>query len=395
MNFDEINNKAKFFFDNKDFLKALELLKQPDLPKELLPNLAKCYYYTSQANLALNVISSLYETEDILIDKALYTNAIGNHQEAFDIYKKLDKNNPKVSFNIAWHHLRHNNFREGFKLIQRGSELNTWGNENNYLQKGLINSSKRWNGQFTNHLLLILEGGLGDEFIFLRWAKYCKSKCNELTIACNPSLLRLLTNSEYNVVPISLLNKLQYDHYAPSMSLPDILNLNHPQEHVVFPYIQSFSEHYIKKQMNMFSDGKMKIGIKWFGNPMFEHDQFRTVPSEILKGLSKFGKLFSLQFEDNDPNILNCKEIIRDWQDTYSVFSSLDLLVTSCTSTAHLAGAMGINVIVLVPLVPYFVWASDTMPWYPNNVKVIRQVKYNDWSYATERLYDEVSRIHL
>ena len=72
---------------------------------------------------------------------------------------------------------------------------------------------------------------------------------------------------------------------------------------------------------------------------------------------------------------------------------ALDLLVTSCTSTAHLAGAMGTNVIVLVPLVPYFVWASDTMPWYPKNVIVIRQTKYNDWSEAIERLYNEISRV--
>lgn len=103
--------------------------------------------------------------------------------------------------------------------------------------------------------------------------------------------------------------------------------------------------------------------------------------------------MFSLQLEEDDTSIPNCKNVINDWQDTYSVFNALDLLVTSCTSTAHLAGAMGIPTIVLVPLVPYFIWADRGTSWYNQNLKVIRQTKYNDWSDAVERLYDEVSRI--
>ena len=393
MDFQAINNQAKKHFDNKEFSEALELLERPDLPRELIPNLAKCYYYTAQAPKALELIYPLEKTDDMWIDIALYSNAIGKHEEALKIYEKLDKKNPKVAFNIAWHYLRNNKFREGFSLIQRGSEVRAWGHEYIHLEKGILNKSKRWSGQFTDHLVLILEGGLGDEFIFLRWANYCKTKCKQLTIVCNSSLLRLLINSGYDVVPDAALQHLQYDHYAPAMSLPDILNLSDPQENVTFPYIKSFAEPYITKQLESVSKGKRKIGIKWFGNPEFEHDQFRTIPSKPLKDLHEFGQLFSLQFEDSDPRIPNCKEIIKDWQDTYSVFSALDCLVTSCTSTAHLAGAMGIKVIVLIPLVPYFVWASDTMPWYPNNVTVIRQTKYNDWSQPIERLYNEISRV--
>ena len=393
MDYQAINNQAKIHFDKKEFYKALELLDRPNLPAELIPNLAKCFYYTSQANKALKLVLPLDKSSDLWIDTALYYNAIGNHDKALEIYEKLDKKDPKVSFNIAWHYLRNNRFKEGFNLIQRGAEVRSWGHEYLHLESGVLNINKRWQGQFTNHLVLILEGGLGDELIFLRWANYCKSKCNKLTIICNNSLMRLLTNSDYDVLPDIMLKNLEYDHYAPSMSVPNILGLDDPQEHVTFPYIKSFAEPYIKKQIGSVANGKRKIGIKWFGNPEFEHDQFRTVPVDALKGLNKFGQLFSLQFENKDDKIPNCKEIIKDWQDTYSVFSALDLLVTSCTSTAHLAGAMGTNVIVLVPLVPYFVWASDTMPWYPKNVKVIRQTKYNDWSEAIERLYNEISRV--
>lgn len=385
------NNLAKEYFDRKDFKKALELLSIQNLPEELIPNLAKCYYYTHQADKALELVLPLpKKNQEVLIDIALYNTALGNHKEALELYETLDKNNPKVSFNIAWHYLREDRFTEGFSLIQRGSEVRAWGHEYIHIENKVLDKNKRWSGQQTNHLVLILEGGLGDEFIFLRWADYLKTKCNTLSILCNKSLLRLLTNSNYNVLPDFLLGDLKYDHYVPSMAIPDILKLSDPKQFVNFPYIKSFKEPFIEKQLNNFANGKRKIGIKWFGNPEFEHDQFRTIPVEALKNLNKFGQLFSLQFEDNDNNIPNCKEIIKDWQDTYSVFQSLDLLVTSCTSTAHLAGAIGINVIVLVPLVPYFVWASDNIKWYPDNVRIIRQTKYNDWSHAIQKLYDEI-----
>ena len=191
-----------------------------------------------------------------------------------------------------------------------------------------------------------------------------------------------------------MLDHIDYDHYAPAMSLPAICGFNSPQEHVQFPYIESYAEPYIQRQIDSVAQGRKKIGIKWFGNPEFEHDQFRTIPKEALKSLSQHGQLFSMQFEDkNDKSIPNCKEIINDWQDTYSVFKSLDLLVTSCTSTAHLAGAIGLKTIVFVPLVPYFVWASDDMKWYPEHVDIIRQTRYNDWSEAIEILHKKMQTL--
>lgn len=377
-----INEQAKYFFDNKKFDKALELLKSVPLPPSLIPNLAKCYYYLSQADKALELVLPLEKTLDLTIDIALYHNALGNHEKAYEIYSSIKEHDPRVKFNLGWHQLRNNIFKEGFSNLQFGAQCRAWGHEYIYIEQGKLNPSKRWNGSKTEHLLLILEGGLGDEMIFLRWANHLKFLCNKLTILCHPSLLRLLTNSGYNCEPFSLLSSIEYTAYAPAMSLPSIIDIKGPQDNVNFPYIESFSEKYIIKQLDMVANGRKKIGIRWRGNPEFEHDQFRNPPKESFLNLEKYGQLFSLQLEDTDTPIPNCSAIIKDWQDTYSIFKGLDLLVTSCTSTAHLAGAMGIKCIVIVPLVPYFVWASDDMPWYQDNITVIRQTKYNDWSDA-------------
>lgn len=387
----EANNAAKSLFENKQFEEAAHILDRSDLPHELVPNLAKCYYYARQAEKSIQLIESLNDNSiNISIDLALYYNAVGQHEKALHIYENLDQNDPRVQFNSGWHYLRANSFKRGFQLLQAGAKCRVWGHEYLYLERGLLDVSKRWNRARVSHLILILEGGLGDELIFVRWANCLKRYCDRLTVVCSNSLLRLLTNAGYNCESHTALSTLSYDAYVPAMSLPAILELDSPTQYVQFPYINSFSEQYIHNQLDKIASGRKKIGVRFYGNPEFEHDQFRTPPREAIEALSSYGQLFSLQIDEQTDKLPNCRHIIKDWQDTYSVFSALDLLVTSCTSTAHLAGAMGIQTIVLVPLVPYFVWASDDAPWYGSNVTVIRQTKYNDWSEAINKLYTEV-----
>lgn len=394
MNLENVNNQARILFEKKQFQEALELLESVQLPPELIPNLAKCYYYTKRADKALELVLPLQKSQELWIDTALYYNALGDFKQAHEIYKSLDQTDPKVKFNMGWHLLAEGKFKQGFDHLQYGAQCNAWGHEYIHLKTGALDGRKRWQGQYTDHLVMILEGGLGDEMIFLRWADYLKSRSNKLSIVCSPSLARLLINSGYDCAPFQALGTMQYTHYVPAMSLPAIVNdIHNPQDFVKFPYIKSFAERYIGQQIDAIAGSRKKIGVRFYGNPEFEHDQFRAPPRDALLSLERYGQLFSLQIDEDDFTIPNCKHLIRDWQDTYSVFASLDLLVTSCTSTAHLAGAMGIQCIVLVPLVPYFVWASDEMRWYPDNIKVIRQHKYNSWDGAVEELYKQVESI--
>ena len=176
------------------------------------------------------------------------------------------------------------------------------------------------------------------------------------------------------------------------MSAPYFLKLNDPKENLEFPYLKRKSNPVL--EMNEVSKGRKKICIRWKGNPKFEHDQFRSIPIEKLLDLEKFGQLFSIQIEDSDlpknANVWDLSHLISDWNDTYDIFEESDLIITSCTATAHLAGAMGKKVIVLPPLVPYITWASDTMHWYNDNVIVLKQMEYNNWDKTIEKLYGVV-----
>lgn len=402
----EINEQAKIFFDNKEYDKSLECfekIKFEEFPEELKINLAKCYYYNRQAHRALEILDSIKDNDtdiEFYLDKAVYKNAIGDFDGALKIYKSLDQSDPRVKFNTGWHMLRNGDFKGGFEYIEYGSKCRAWGHEYIHIENGTIDPSKRWDGKYTNRLLLFLEGGIGDCFIFLRWAKYLETMCDNLIILAPQSLQRLLMNSEYEVIPDTFIASIDYDHYVPSMSIPNFIDISGPKDRVTFPYIHSFSEPYIEKTMqkmcSMHPNSDMKIGVRWMGNPEFEHDQFRTIPKESFYDLSKYGTLFSLQMEEesDDEHFIPCRHVIRDWQDTYSIFSHLDLLITSCTSTAHLAGAMNIPTIVMPPFVPYFVWADEKNSWY-ESVKVIKQSKYNDWTESIDMMYEIVDKFTI
>jgi hypothetical protein len=166
-----------------------------------------------------------------------------------------------------------------------------------------------------------------------------------------------------------------YDRFVPSMAIPVLFKLEHPMAECVMPFLPSKTER------------TGKIGIKYRGNPEFEHDQFREIPIEIFEGLEQYGGLVDLQMD----NILTNKgtkigKDINTWVDTYNIVNELDLIVTSCTSIAHLAASMGKYTIVLAPLMSYFVWQG--LPWYGENVKVIKQSVYGSWLESEQELHN-------
>jgi len=69
------------------------------------------------------------------------------------------------------------------------------------------------------------------------------------------------------------------------------------------------------------------------------------------------------------------------WEDTAAAIENLDLMITSCTSIAHLSAAMGKRTWIIVPILPYHVWAygGDHSPWYQRSTKIYRQTTFGNW----------------
>ena len=83
---------------------------------------------------------------------------------------------------------------------------------------------------------------------------------------------------------------------------------------------------------------------------------------------------------------------MKTWRDTAEIISGLDLIITSCTSVAHLSAAMGKPTWIIVPALSYYMWVlpGNKSPWY-DSVTLYRQTEYNNWNAPFEQLKKDLS----
>jgi hypothetical protein len=147
-----------------------------------------------------------------------------------------------------------------------------------------------------------------------------------------------------------------------------------------------------------------KVGICWTGNPAQERNDERSIPLELLLTLAEHPNvwLYSLQAGPGQADIarLGADDIICDLGPQLkdrgltvaaTALMQMDLVVTCCTSIAHLAGALGINAWVLLCKSPYWVWLRDRSdsPWYPS-LRLFRQTTTDDWNGVVGTARDEL-----
>jgi len=147
---------------------------------------------------------------------------------------------------------------------------------------------------------------------------------------------------------------------------------------------------------------KFKVGIRWAGNPKFEHQQFRRFPPEFLTNLPMYEDLdiYSLQKDHNvvelPKEVTDLQDKLNTWDDTAAAIMNLDLVITSCTSIAHLSAAMGKETWVMVPCLPYHTWTygaptSTTSPYY-KTAKIFRQKTYTKWNDTFTEVYKQLEK---
>jgi ADP-heptose:LPS heptosyltransferase len=153
------------------------------------------------------------------------------------------------------------------------------------------------------------------------------------------------------------------------------------------PYIFSKPE-YVDKWAHRIKSDRLKVGIRWSGNPRYELELGRTIPTEYFERLrNERIQLYSLQKDDGQadfkiPNgVIDLASGFNSWDDTLGALHHLDLVITSCTSIAHAAAALGKRTWIVTPLLPYYTWADmkKSSYWY-DSASIYRQKSWNDWS---------------
>ncbi|MDB4336061.1 hypothetical protein N9996_00555, partial [Synechococcus sp. AH-603-M21] len=276
---------------------------------------------------------------------------------------------------------------------------------------GILNTKppcRKWNGEALEKdekPLLAREQGLGDILQFMRYAAALRNKGISVSLSAQTKLHSLIQASGIDPSPLTpkQANEVTEGRWIPLLSVPRHLKVSPENPIITEPYIKTTEELTAKWAGILGSKDNPVVGINWQGNPNPEKNNFigRSLSLEIfatittktnatLLSLQKgFGseQLETCSFKDR---FVSCQDQVNDTWDfleTAAIIANCDLVITSDTSVAHLAGGMGKTTWLLLKKVPEWRWGleGDTTFWYPT-MRLLRQKERGDWDEVMERV---------
>lgn len=257
--------------------------------------------------------------------------------------------------------------------------------------------SPQWCGQHASGLTILAcaEQGLGDTFQFMRYLILLARDCHKLVLLCPRVLVPLLSQCglAIELIPDDTKAVPHHDYHVHLASLPGIYRESTSK---LIPYVSPENKKVEQWREKVNAHPGMKIGLAWQGNPKYPLDIYRSCgehPMQILTAIEEC-TFFQLQFEPAAKlEIVSFEEVDVDgaFVDTSAIIAALDLVITSDTAIAHLAGAMGIPCWVALSVGADWRWfpKSESTRWYPAT-RLFRQQRINDWTTVFEKMKESL-----
>lgn len=239
-----------------------------------------------------------------------------------------------------------------------------------------------WDGEDLagRRVLLVHDQGAGDLLQMIRYAPQLAARGAHVLLECPAAMLELVRGVAG--IAESFLNgttpRERFDTFARVMTLARLCGEDGAPGRANEPYLHAAAERrtYWRERLPA-RDGGRRIGLVWAGNPKHPNDPRRSIPLAAFAPLATLPDIrwYSLQIgphaNDAPPDGLTLTALgpaIRDWSDTAAIVAELDLVIAPDTAVAHLAGALGVPVWLLLPWRPDWRWsrASARTPWYPS-----------------------------
>jgi hypothetical protein len=194
-----------------------------------------------------------------------------------------------------------------------------------------------------------------------------------------------------------------FDLHCPLLSLPLACATRMATIPAIVPYLSTPTQRQ-DWEARLGPKDRPRIGLVWSGNPNHRDYRKRSIPLNALAPLFDLPATFvSLQKEVRagdvavlkDCNtVLNLGPSLKNFADTAALISKLDLVISVDTSVAHLAGALGRPVWILLPFVPDWRWLLDRedSPWYPT-ARLFRQTPSREWDRVLEQVREALRNI--
>ncbi|MEP6656007.1 MAG: DUF5672 family protein [Betaproteobacteria bacterium] len=319
--------------------------------------------------------------------------AIGAFREAI----KLQPQFGQAHWNLALALLCHGEFREGWREYEWRLALKELG------QRGTPPAGPRWDGRVTpgTTLLLTCEQGLGDALQFARFAQPLAALGIRVLIQA-PAVLRHLLASVPGVAGTVTAEDAmpQYDAYLPMLSVAGALDIDGNSVPNETPYVAA--DRGRRDTWRGALDrtaGTRKVGLCWTGSALHANDRRRSLPFTALQPLLVEPDVawISLQKDVTVGDVaagdiavgspLHEWPARNDFDDLAALIAELDLVITVDTSIAHLAGALGRPVWILLSYAPDWRWRLERSDsdWYPA-ARLFRQSSTGDWNGAVTRV---------
>ena len=310
---------------------------------------------------------------------------------------------PEAHYEFAGYKLLHGFYEEAWPYFQEriGSVA--------YKSKGTTQlQAPYWEGQTSPESTIFIhrDQGYGDLFMCARYIPLVKKRVKTVKLMVPPGSRRMFRHAFPDVEIIEDGDPVPtFDFHLHSFSLPAVFMTE--LDSIPDGNVLSAEPELVENWRSRLT-GDFKIGICWQGNPEQVRDAERSISLKALEpllrikrasfyglhigvGESQIGELDDgLLFEHLGPDLNSGDAFVND----AAVIANLDLVITIDTAIAHLAGAMGAPVWILLPKVPYWPYLLEgkVTPWYPS-ARLFRNKKRETWSDLVTEVQTAVSKL--
>lgn len=365
----------------QDLDRLLLAVESYDAAIRLNPNYAEAYCNRGNALRELN-----------RLDEAL---------SSYDISLNLNPNHAEANWNKSYLLLLLGKYEDGWRLYEWRRRLNLFQNAFRPQGNPLLPDTDL---KKSETVFIYSEQGLGDTIQFCRFVKLLAENTEARIQFQVPKVLcSLMASLEPHVTLVTSDDDYpKFDYQTSVMSLPWLMQTSLESIPYNTTYLSASSETSEAWSRNLGVKTKPRVGIVWSGGTDHRNDGKRSLPlsmlSSILDPCLEWHAIQS-EFRDSDretleslPNVKRHEHKLTTLDETAALIQQMDLVISVDTCVAHLAGALGKSVWVLLPFVPDFRWLinRDDSPWY-SSARLYRQDATMQWEPVLGRIKDDLA----